>query len=84
LVRYTVVCAAGDITLIIGPAPSPPEKRYFAVMVTTPTGGSSSREWLAAGTKSELLAKLRAPDMVSRVVQSIEEGVLGLRQHDLK
>jgi hypothetical protein len=73
----------GRVALTIGAAPTA-DKRYFAVTMTTPSGRSDSQKWLAYGDKDDLFTKLRDPAMGQRVVQAIEEGELGMRQHELK
>jgi hypothetical protein len=79
----------GQITLSIGASPPVPpanslDKRYLAVTLTTPSGGSDSQKWIAFGDKDDVFRKLRDAGMAARAVSAIEEGALGLRQHGLK
>ena len=64
------------------PSPADPERmRFIELRVASPTGLSTTSQWLLAGSNGELAAYLRWPETVADIPRHISELVEAQQQH---
>ena len=51
------------------------DRRYFEVLVKTPSGNSNSKAWLFRGAKGELQTLLTAPDAAQKIRTHIDQAI---------
>jgi hypothetical protein len=76
--------AHGDRRALLRCAPSPndPEKaRFLELRLPSPSGQSTTSQWLLAGVIAELAAYLRWPETVEEVPQKLRDLVTSQQQH---
>lgn len=66
------------------PVPEYQGRRYFEVLVFTPSGKSSSKSWVFTGSKQELLGKLQSLDTPQKIKNAIKNLQQSLQQNDYR
>ncbi len=81
-IEHAFVHADRRAMLRCAPSPADPERMRFAELrVTSPSGQSTTSQWLLAGSNGELSAYLRWPETVEDIPGHIRELVKSQQQH---
>ncbi|HEV2826249.1 MAG TPA: hypothetical protein VGW76_01515, partial [Pyrinomonadaceae bacterium] len=81
-IDHTFVHADRRAVVRCAPSPAHPDsKRYIELRVASPSGQSTTSQWLLAGSNGELAAYLRWPETVEDIPRHIRELVETQQQH---
>ncbi len=81
-IEQALVHADRRAVLRCAPSPTDPERmRYAELRVTSPSGLSTTSQWLLAGSNGELAAYLRWPETVEDIPRHIRELLESQQQH---